>query len=238
MEIIYGHNDFKSQMLTIPLKPDFDRLDISSLVDTPFNQSHFDKIQTFFTHYDTVQASVFSGIGIISAFLIFVLPCILMKFCLPTWMPKLYSAFETLCCLCTKKYRNYKIASKQDKKEMPRITPSAPPQEPALPSPQSVLDKLIIEPSAPPMDQAGAVEFLEEYMDHKNYTLSSEELALLSNLRENWRRLRPGINSETDYPGTLQIKHFIKSKPPKKEFQPTQYIVHTLSTDDSFEEID
>ena len=87
METIYGHTNFKSQLLTIPLKPEFDMIDISGLVEVPFNQSHFEKITTFFTNYDVVQASVFSGIGLFGAFLIFVLPCILIKFCHPTWLP-------------------------------------------------------------------------------------------------------------------------------------------------------
>jgi hypothetical protein len=120
---------------------------------------------------------------------------------------------------------------------MPQIMPSAPPPEPALPGPQSVSDKLIIEPSAPPMDQSGAVEFLEDYEDPRIYTLSSKELSELNNSRENWRKANPGLTKETDYPRFLQRKYYILAKTTKKQFQPTQYIAHTKSTDDSYEEI-
>jgi hypothetical protein len=87
------------------------------------------------------------------------------------------------------------------------------------------------------MDQAGAVEFLEDYADHRNYTLSSKEWSELNNSRENWRKANPGLNNETDYPRFLQKKYFILAKTTKKQFQPTQYIAHTKSTDDSYEEI-
>ena len=47
METIYGHTNFKSQLLTIPLQPEFDMIDISDLVEVPFNQTHFEKLQHF-----------------------------------------------------------------------------------------------------------------------------------------------------------------------------------------------
>ena len=124
-----------------------------------------------------------------------------------------------------------------DNEKMPQIIPSAPPPEPALPGPQSVSDQLINEPSAPPMDQSGAVGFLEDYEDHRNYTLSSKELFELNNSRENWRQANPGLSRESDYPRFLQRKYYILDNTIKKQFQPTQYIVHTKSINDSYKEI-
>jgi len=157
-------------------------------------------------------------------------------------MPKLYSAFETLCCLCTKKYRNYKITSKQDNEKMPQIMPSAPPPEPALPGPPSVSDQLIEKPSAPPMDQSGAMGLSEDYKDHRNFDtrpkLTHKELQELNNSRENWRLNNPNITHiESNYPRFMQKKHYNLENTTKKQFQPTQYIAHTKSTDDSYEEI-
>ena len=251
MEIIYGHTNFKSQMLTIPLQPEFDRLDISNLVETPFNQTHFDKIQTFFTNYDVVQASVFSGLGIIGAFLIFVLPCILIKFCRPTWLPKLYSAFETLCCLCTKKYRNYKITSKQvDDEEIHQVMPSAPPLEKALPGPVSVPDQLIETPSAPPLDQSGAIELSEDHEDHHEIELYDTVVQIplkdmksgMNDARQQWREMNPRPTKETDYPRFLQRQyhnyHIQNNTHRIKKFQPTQYQIHTKSVDESYKEIE
>ena len=158
-------------------------------------------------------------------------------------MPKLYSAFETLCCLCTKKYRNYKITSKQmDNEKMPQIMPSAPPPETALPGPPSVSDQLIEKPSAPPMDQSGAIGLSEDYEDHRNfdmeYKITNKELQELNNSRENWRLNNPNITHiESNYPRFMQKKYYNLENTTKKQFQPTQYIAHTKSTDDSYEEI-
>ena len=128
-----------------------------------------------------------------------------------------------------------------DNEKMPQIMPSAPPLETALPGPPSVSDQLIEKPSAPPMDQSGAVGLSEDYEDHRsskgNYTLSSKEWFELNNSREIWRQANPGITRETDYPRFLQKKYYKLDNTIKKQFQPTQYIVHTKSTDDSFEEI-
>ena len=126
-----------------------------------------------------------------------------------------------------------------DNEKMPQIMPSAPPPEPALPGPPSASDQLI--PSAPPMDQSGAVGLSEDYEDHRsskgNYTLSSKEWFELNNSREIWRQANPGITRETDYPRFLQKKYYKLDNTMKKQFQPTQYIAHTKSTDDSYEEI-
>ena len=261
MEIIYGHTNFKSQMLTIPLQPEFDMIDISDLVETPFNQTHFEKITTFFTNYDVVQASVFSGIGIIGAFLIIVLPCILIKFCRPTWLPKLYSATETLCCFCTKKYKDYRVSSKQEEnEEIHQAVPSAPPLDTALPGPIPVPDQLLDKtPSAPPLAQSGAIHLSDDLDDqeqfrkrqHKNrHEIESDDTLIqipLHKLRSEqkharalWLQNNP-TTQEHEFPSFLQrkyLQHGNYNKSISKKFQPTQYQIHTKSMDESFDEIE
>ena len=135
-----------------------------------------------------------------------------------------------------------------DDEEIHQVMPSAPPLEKALPGPVSVPDQLIETPSAPPLDQSGAIELSEGYEDHHkidvNHTILKiplHELKLeLNNARENWRLNNPGIHKETDYPRFLQKQFFQQNNYNKntiKKFQPTQYQIHTKSVDDSYEEI-
>ena len=74
MKILYGHTDFKSQILTIPLQPQFDLIYINDLVDVPCNQTNFQKVKQFFTEVDVVKASIFSGFGLVKTILICILP--------------------------------------------------------------------------------------------------------------------------------------------------------------------
>ena len=135
-----------------------------------------------------------------------------------------------------------------DNEKMPQIMPSAPPLEKALPGPPSVSDQLIETPSAPPMDQSGAIELSEDYEDH--HIIESHDTIVkiplndlrseLNIAREQWRQAT-GNSSEADYPRFLQRKYYPQSnynKNTSKKFQPTQYQIHTKSVDASYEEIE
>ena len=136
-----------------------------------------------------------------------------------------------------------------DDEEIHQVMPSAPPLEKALPGPVSVPDQLIETPSAPPLDQSGAIELSEGYLDLHKTDLHDTIVKIplndlrseLINARALWRQANPGISNETDYPRFLQKKYYQHSnynKNTSKKFQPTQYQIHTKSVDESFEEIE
>ena len=95
------HTNFRGKIITEPIQEEDNVFRINTLVDQPFNKTHFQKMKSFFTETDLVQASVFGSLGIVTFTLICLLPCIILRLCRPECFSILFSVIRRCFCCST-----------------------------------------------------------------------------------------------------------------------------------------